>query len=172
MANDVPGRPDQGRRPTKAERKEEARREREDLQQRAASKRRARRTGVVVGAVVVAAATLGVTLMGVIVNQGLPPGAKLEGATIHRLPPSGREALASALHPAFLLASPQGLSDLSRWQRFGRAAHPVAGEQPQVVIQPPPTPPVPTEAPLPPGAQQVPPDLLLHPVLDEAEAPA
>src|SRR5262249_17940631 len=34
------------------------------------------------------------------------------------------------------------------------------------------TPPVPTEAPELPGAQQVPPYLLLHPVLDEAEAPA
>ena len=49
-------------------------------------------------------ATLGVTLMGVIVNQRLPVGANLEGATIHRLPPAGREALANALHPAFLLA--------------------------------------------------------------------
>jgi MFS family permease len=49
-------------------------------------------------------ATLGVTLMGVIVNQHLPAGAKLEGATIHRLPLSGREALANALQPAFLLA--------------------------------------------------------------------
>lgn len=63
MANDVPGRPDQGRRPTKAERKEEARREREELQQRQASRRRARRVGVVVGAVVVAAAIFGVTLL-------------------------------------------------------------------------------------------------------------
>jgi hypothetical protein len=50
-------------------------------------------------------ATLGVTLMGVIVNQRLPAGSSLEGATIHRLPPAGREALANALHPAFLLAA-------------------------------------------------------------------
>jgi EmrB/QacA subfamily drug resistance transporter len=50
-------------------------------------------------------ATLGVTVMGVIVNQGLPPGVALEGTTIHRLSPAGREALASALHPAFLLAA-------------------------------------------------------------------
>src|SRR5262249_42437160 len=41
-----------------------------------------------------------------------------------------------------------------------------------MVIQPPPTPPVPTEAPELPGAHQVPSHLLLHPVLDEAEAPA
>jgi EmrB/QacA subfamily drug resistance transporter len=50
-------------------------------------------------------ATLGVTLMGVIVNQRLPAGADLEGATIHRLPLAGRETLANALHPAFLLAA-------------------------------------------------------------------
>ncbi len=50
-------------------------------------------------------ATLGVTLMGVIVNQRLPSGARLEGTTIHRLPPAGRAALANALHPAFLLAA-------------------------------------------------------------------
>src|SRR6516225_8850914 len=41
-----------------------------------------------------------------------------------------------------------------------------------MLVQPPPTPPVPTEAPKPPGAHQVPPHLLLHPVLDVAEAPA
>jgi sugar phosphate permease len=50
-------------------------------------------------------ATLGVTLMGVIVNQRLPAGASLEGVTIHRLPPAAREGLASALQPAFLLAA-------------------------------------------------------------------
>jgi hypothetical protein len=50
-------------------------------------------------------ATLGVALMGVIVNQRLPAGASLEGATIHQLPPAGREALANALQPAFLLAA-------------------------------------------------------------------
>src|SRR4026207_1236759 len=51
------------------------------------------------------AATLGATLMGVIVNQRLPAGADLQGTTIHRLPLAGREALANALHPAFLLAA-------------------------------------------------------------------
>jgi EmrB/QacA subfamily drug resistance transporter len=50
-------------------------------------------------------ATLGVTLMGVIVNQRLPSGASLDNATIHRLPPAGREALAHAITPAFLLAA-------------------------------------------------------------------
>jgi len=50
-------------------------------------------------------ATLGVTLMGVIVNQRLPAGVSGEGTIIHRLPPAGRAALAGALHPAFLLAA-------------------------------------------------------------------
>jgi len=50
-------------------------------------------------------ATLGVALMGVIVNQRLPESARLEGTAIHRLPPAGREALANALQPAFLLAA-------------------------------------------------------------------
>jgi EmrB/QacA subfamily drug resistance transporter len=50
-------------------------------------------------------ATLGVTLRGVIVNQQLPSGVRAEGTVIHRLPPAGREALANALHPAFLLAA-------------------------------------------------------------------
>jgi EmrB/QacA subfamily drug resistance transporter len=48
--------------------------------------------------------TLGVALMGVIVNQQLPSSVRAEGTVIHRLPPAGREALANALHPAFLLA--------------------------------------------------------------------
>jgi EmrB/QacA subfamily drug resistance transporter len=51
-------------------------------------------------------ATVGVTVMGAIVNQGLPPAARNEGlATVHRLPLAAREQLASALHPAFLAAA-------------------------------------------------------------------
>jgi EmrB/QacA subfamily drug resistance transporter len=50
-------------------------------------------------------ATLGVTLMGVIVNQNLPSGVRAEGTAIHRLPEAGRLALANALHPAFLAAA-------------------------------------------------------------------
>ena len=50
-------------------------------------------------------ATLGVTLMGVIVNQLLPSGVGADNATIHRLPLAGREALAHAITPAFLLAA-------------------------------------------------------------------
>jgi EmrB/QacA subfamily drug resistance transporter len=48
--------------------------------------------------------TLGVTLMGVIVNQNLPPSVSASSVAIHRLPPAGRAALANALQPAFLLA--------------------------------------------------------------------
>jgi EmrB/QacA subfamily drug resistance transporter len=46
--------------------------------------------------------TLGVTVMGVLVNQNLPPSVKRSGVAIHRLPEAGRAALANALHPAFL----------------------------------------------------------------------
>jgi EmrB/QacA subfamily drug resistance transporter len=49
-------------------------------------------------------ATLGVTLMGVIVNQRLPAGVSGEGAVIHQLPPASRATLAHAIQPAFLLA--------------------------------------------------------------------
>jgi EmrB/QacA subfamily drug resistance transporter len=50
-------------------------------------------------------ATLGVTLMGVLVNQGLPRNIRGQGTSIHRLPQAGRVALANALHPAFLAAA-------------------------------------------------------------------
>jgi EmrB/QacA subfamily drug resistance transporter len=52
-------------------------------------------------------ATLGVTVMGVLVNHGLPSGVAAggEGAQVHRLPPALRSGLAAAIHPAFLLAA-------------------------------------------------------------------
>src|SRR5215203_3077026 len=50
-------------------------------------------------------ATLGVTVMGVIVNHGLPAGSHLDRGSVHRLPPNLRESLANALQPAFLAAS-------------------------------------------------------------------
>ena len=51
-------------------------------------------------------ATLGVTLMGVIINHGLPDGGRnLNRQAVHRLPPHLREVLADAMHPAFLAAS-------------------------------------------------------------------
>jgi EmrB/QacA subfamily drug resistance transporter len=50
-------------------------------------------------------ATLGVAVMGVIVNQNLPEAARGQGVAVHRLPPGAREQLANALHPAFLAAA-------------------------------------------------------------------
>jgi EmrB/QacA subfamily drug resistance transporter len=47
-------------------------------------------------------ATLGVTLMGVIINQNLPPTVSTSSVAIHRLPLAGRVALAHAIRPAFL----------------------------------------------------------------------
>jgi hypothetical protein len=63
LTDEVPGRPDQGRRLTKAERKEQARREREELQRRLASKRRTRTLSIAAGAVVVAAIVFATTLL-------------------------------------------------------------------------------------------------------------
>jgi len=51
-------------------------------------------------------ATIGVTVIGAIVNHGLPPGLSgTEGVGIHRLPQSGRAALANAIHPGFLVSA-------------------------------------------------------------------
>jgi EmrB/QacA subfamily drug resistance transporter len=51
-------------------------------------------------------ATIGVSVMGVIVNAGLPAKAALgEGVAIHRLPPALRESFAAAIKPAFLAAA-------------------------------------------------------------------
>ena len=50
-------------------------------------------------------ATLGVTLMGVVINHGLPSGTAVEEASVRRLPPNLREALAEAMQPAFLSAA-------------------------------------------------------------------
>ena len=63
MTNDAPGRPDQGRRLTKAERKDQARREREEIQRRLAAKRRTRTLVIAVGAVLVAGGVLAATLL-------------------------------------------------------------------------------------------------------------
>src|SRR6266498_2924305 len=51
--------------------------------------------------------SVGVTVIGVIVNLGLPQGlhGEAEGVAVHRLPPALREDLASALRPAFLAAA-------------------------------------------------------------------
>lgn len=47
-------------------------------------------------------ATLGVTLMGVIINHGLPAGTDVETAAVRQLPPNLRETLAEAMQPAFM----------------------------------------------------------------------
>ena len=49
--------------------------------------------------------TFGVTIFGVIVNQGLPAEARGGTTELHRLSGPARSQLASALHPAFLLAT-------------------------------------------------------------------
>jgi hypothetical protein len=57
-------------------------------------------------------ATVGVTLMGVIVNQGLPTelhGGLERGAALHRLPLRLRIGLADALHTAFFAAACVGV---------------------------------------------------------------
>jgi Protein of unknown function (DUF3105) len=63
LSNDAPRRPGEGRRLTKAERKEQARREREELQRKLASKRRARTVGIAAGAAVIAAVVVAATLL-------------------------------------------------------------------------------------------------------------
>jgi hypothetical protein len=63
LSDDAPRRPGEGRRLTKAERKEQARREREELQRKLASKRRARTVGIVAGAAVIAAVVVAATLL-------------------------------------------------------------------------------------------------------------
>jgi EmrB/QacA subfamily drug resistance transporter len=51
-------------------------------------------------------ATIGVSVMGVIVNAGLPAQTTTgAGVAIHRLPPALRQSLAAALKPAFLAAT-------------------------------------------------------------------
>jgi len=51
-------------------------------------------------------ATIGVSVMGVIVNAGLPAkAARGEGVAIHRLPPALRDSFAAAIKPAFLAAT-------------------------------------------------------------------
>jgi hypothetical protein len=58
-------------------------------------------------------ATIGVTVMGVIINHGLPAGLRgTGGGPVHKLPTGTRIALADALHPAFLVVAFAGLGML------------------------------------------------------------
>jgi len=77
-------------------------------------------------------------------------------------------------HSAFLATSPQGLCDLSGWLSFrvAQVADLVVIIQSKPPIKPRPTPPVPTEAQQTSCAHQVPPNLLLDPVLDVGKTPA
>src|SRR5208337_2844540 len=86
-------------------------------------------------------------------------------------PPPRRTQHADFPHCALLFASPQGLWDLScRGDFRQRSANPVTIEQSQGFVQPLPTPSRPAEALSFPSAQHVAPNLLFHPVFDEAEA--
>ena len=49
--------------------------------------------------------TLGVTIMGVIVSQGLPPGRDIRAPEVDKLPLVLREQLADAMQPAFLASA-------------------------------------------------------------------
>src|SRR3977135_379819 len=74
-------------------------------------------------------------------------------------------------HYALLFALLQGLWDLScRCDFRHRSPNPVAVEQPQGFVHPPPTPPLPAEALSVLSPPHMAPDLLFYPVLDEAEA--
>src|SRR6476660_4599292 len=86
-------------------------------------------------------------------------------------PPPRRTQHADFPHCALLFASPQGLWDLScRGDFRQQSANPVTIEQSQGFVQPLPTPSRPAEALSFPSAQHVAPNLLFHPVFDEAEA--
>src|SRR5580693_5034051 len=102
-------------------------------------------------------------------------GASPECHTISTVPrfqpPPRRTQRADFPHCALLFASPQGLWDLSCWGDFRhRPPNLVAVVQPQRFVQPLRTPPLPAEALPVPGPRHVAPDLLLHPVFNEAEA--
>src|SRR5262249_28538597 len=85
--------------------------------------------------------------------------------------PPPRTQSADFPHYAHLFASHQGLWGLSCWSDFRlRPSNPVAIEQLEVRVQPPPTPPRPAEALALPGSHQVASNLPLHPGLNEVEA--
>src|SRR5262249_2429159 len=87
-------------------------------------------------------------------------------------PPPPRQTQRADFPPcAFLLGSCEGLWDLSHWERLRlRPTHSVGVKQPQRVIQPSPTPPLPAKALAVPRTHQMPPHLLFHPIFDQAKA--
>src|SRR5262245_15707729 len=87
-------------------------------------------------------------------------------------PPPRQTQRADFPHCAFLLASHQGLGDLSGWERCQAwALHPVFFEQAHMLVEPLPTPPLPAEAPPFPCTHQMTPDFLFHPIFDKTKAP-
>src|ERR1700724_1227243 len=93
-------------------------------------------------------------------------------STVPRLqPPPRRTQRADFPHCAPPFASRQRLWDLFCWGNFRPvASHSIGVEQPESVIQPQPIPSFPAEALSFLSMRQMTPDLLLHPVFDEAEA--
>src|SRR5262249_58825556 len=90
----------------------------------------------------------------------LPPWPRFQ------LPPRQTQR-ADFPHCAFLLGSCEGLWDLSHWERLRlRPTHPVGVKQPQRVIQPSPTPPLPAKTLAVPRTHQTPPHPPFHPILD------
>src|SRR6202521_5209122 len=103
-------------------------------------------------------------------RPGAPVGRSI--STVPRLqPPPRRTQRADFPHCAPPFASCRGLWDLSCRGYFRPvASHSIAVKQLQGVVQPWPTPSLPAEAPSFLSMRQVAPDLLLHPILDVAEA--
>src|SRR5258707_11610970 len=103
---------------------------------------------------------------------GSRTGAPAGRSTVPRFQsPPRRTQHADFPHCAPPFASRQSLWDLSCWGNFRPvASHSIGVEQPSSVVQPPPIPSFPVEALSFLSMRQMAPDLLLHPVLDEAEA--
>src|SRR5580700_9092112 len=103
---------------------------------------------------------------------GSRTGAPAGLSTVPRFQsPPRRTQHADFPHCAPPFASLQGLWDLSGWSSFRSvASHSIAVEQPESVVQPRPIPPLPAEALSFPSMRQMAPDLLFHPIFDEAEA--
>src|SRR5437588_6131285 len=98
------------------------------------------------------------------VGRGIPTVPRFQ-------PPPRRTQHADFPHCAPPFASLQGLWDLSYRGNFRSVvSHSIAVEQPESVIQPRPTPPLPAEALSFPSMRQLAPDLLLYPISDVGEA--
>ena len=117
--------------------------------------------------------------VGIGFRRPLPPVGSRTGARVwlndsavpRFQPPPRRTQRADFPHCAPPFASCRGLWDLSCRGDFRHvASHPIAAKQLQSVVQPRPTPPLPAEALSFPSMRQMAPDLLLHPIFDEASS--